>query len=150
MQPINAKIIELEGGTLGIKVYDKTYFYGQLRKVGVGKECSVQIDKPVHPGTLKQNQFLHSLLKAYYLTRLHPMPEGFFRPSFLGLKVFYKEMYKKVHKAPESWAKWNKGQRMGLINLILTDIEESGAYAESKDLQDIVEGAEKNNYYEVV
>lgn len=148
MQPLNAKIVEIDG-KIGIHVIDLKYFETQLKKVGVGKECSVQIDKPVHPGTFRQNQFLHALLKAYYLTRLHPMPEGFFRPSFLGLKVFYKEMYRRAHKAPESWSKWNKAQRMGLINLILTDIHESGAYAESKDLQEIIEGAEKNNYYEV-
>ena len=146
MQPINAIIKETDG-KVGIHVDDLRYFESYLRKVGIGERCSVQIDKPVMPGTAEQNRFMHSLLNEYFKTGMHSLPEMYFRQSPDGMKAWYKERFLLTNKAPSSWAKYNKIQRMSFINMVLSDIMQSEALQESKKLQEIIQGAENNDFY---
>lgn len=145
MQPINATIKEIDG-RIGIDIKDKAYFENYLRKVGVGNGCSVQIDKPVIPGTQEQNRFMHSLLNEYFKTGMHSLPEVF-RSCPDGLKAWYKERFLSSNKAPSSWSRYNKGQRMAFIDMILSDIKQSEALQESRKLQEIIQGAENAGFY---
>ena len=145
MQPINATIKEIDG-KIGIDIEDKDYFEAYLRKVGIGEKCSVQIDKPILAGTDEQNRFMHALLGEYFKTGCSSLPE-YFRQNPEGLKVYYKEQFAKMIKCPTSWAKFSKVQRMKFINMILSEVHQSGAFAESKKLQEIVLGAEQSGYY---
>lgn len=147
MQPINAKIIEKDG-KIGISVKDQDYFDSQLRMVGIGNNCSVQIDKPVIPGTDRQRKFVHALIGEFYYTGMHSMPE-FFRSDPDGFKVYLKELFAKSRdkRTPSSFSKYNKYVRMDFISFIISYIHQSGAYNESKKLQDIIQGAENSGYY---
>jgi len=146
MQPVNATIKLTDKG-YHIHVDDKDYFQSQLSKVGDGQRCSVQIDKPVMSGTDEQNRFMHALIGEYFKTGMHSLPEQYFRQSPDGMKVWYKERFLLSNKAPASWARYDKIQRMAFIDMILSDIRQSEAIQESRKLQEIIQGAEKNSYY---
>jgi len=109
---------------------------------------NVQIRKPASLKTENQNNALHSLLLAYWLTGMHSAPE-YFRKSYLlfrlHFKLSYGPCYNTVHngkevKIPKSIADYTKEEMAAILAAAITEIHETGAYASSKDLQKIIAG----------
>jgi len=147
MQPINATVLSSSDG-FRLKVDNQDYFQTALSKIGEGGRCSVQLDKPVIPGTGEQNRFMHSLMSAFFETGMHSLPEHF-PQSMEGLKHYYKGLFamRNGRKTIKSWAVFTKHERMEFINMVISDIHQSGAYTESAKIQEIIQGAEVAGYW---
>lgn len=113
---------------------------------------NVKISRPESPGTAEQNAAMHALLQAYYATGMHSA-RGIFRESPAAFKLWIKMQHGPCYctdmdgvqiKVPKSWAAYNKHERSALIEGLLTEIGESGAYAESEKLREIIAGMEQN------
>jgi hypothetical protein len=111
---------------------------------------SVKIGKPDKPGTNEQNRAMHSLLSAYYTTGMHSAPEGYTLSQFkVFMKLQYGPVYEMEHKGqlikiPKSWSDYSKQERVEFIDGLISEINQSGAYAESEKIREIIEGMSIN------
>lgn len=112
---------------------------------------NVKIGRPVSPGTDEQNRAMHSLLAAYYKTGFHSAPDEF-STSLEAFKVWIKMQYGpcwcvdldgQKTKVPKSWADYSKTERIRLIDGLISEINQSGAYTVSEEIQEIICGMQK-------
>lgn len=113
--------------------------------------CRVKISAPSEPGTDAQNNAMHSLLTAYYKTNMHSMDGGTLDAFKLYMKIRYGKCVWIVidgvnTPVPYSWSVYTKAERMKFIDGLISEIHQSGAYTESYEIQQIIEGmAEKQS-----
>jgi hypothetical protein len=123
---------------------------GEIKKLyeKYGGMVNVKIGAPSEPGTEEQNRAMHALLSAYYVTGMHSAPEGYTLAEF---KIFMKLQYGpsseieykgQAVKVPKSWAEYSKRERMDFIDALISEIHQSGAYAESEKIREIISGME--------
>lgn len=111
-------------------------------------QVHVRVSKPVTPGTEEQNRAMHSLLKEYYVSGFHSAPEGCTLEAF---KLYIKIQYGPCHemdyqgrpvRVPKSWADYTKQERSDLLNGLISEIHQTGAFAACPKLQEIIAGME--------
>ena len=111
-----------------------------------GCEVNVKISRPVKPGTEEQNRAMHALLTAYYVTGMHSAPEGYTLDAF---KVYMKLRYGPVYqieidgqnvRVPKSWSDYSKDERREFIDGLISEINQSDAFAASEKIREIIEG----------
>jgi hypothetical protein len=116
---------------------------------------NVKISKPVERGTEQQNRAAHALMSAYYTTGLHSAPGGYTLAEF---KIYMKLQYGPVYeidtpagecRVPKSWSDYSKDERREFIDGIISEIHQSGAYAESAKIREIVEGMNEGKVWRV-
>jgi hypothetical protein len=113
-----------------------------------GDNIIIEAKKPISKGTEEQNRAMHGLLTAYYKTGMHSCPQPCTLADF---KVHIKSIYgpqiiQKVGGREcliiKSWANYTKQERINLIDGLIAEIKQSGAVAESYELQEILKGME--------
>jgi hypothetical protein len=110
-----------------------------------GNLVNIKISKPETPGTDRQNKAAHALLTAYYITGLHSMPEGTPEDFKNYMKCQYGVKYEVEIKGQKytvlkSWADYSREERMTFIDGLISEIHQSGAYAESEKIREIING----------
>ena len=110
----------------------------------------VEITKPVSEGTDEQNRAFHALIQAYYLTGMHSAPDGSTLEDFkIHIKWLYGPRWTKEIKGEKfvilkSWGDYNKTERCDMIDAVINEIHQAGAYAESEKIREIIAGMEYN------
>lgn len=114
-----------------------------------GGQVNVKVGKPEAPGTEQQNRAMHALLQEYYITGMHSAPEGC---TFADFKIFMKlehgpswqlDYKGQQVRVPKSWADYTKQERADFITALISEIHQSGAYAESAKIREIISGMEE-------
>jgi hypothetical protein len=108
---------------------------------------NIKISRPEEPSTDRQNRAMHSLLAAYYVTGLHSMPNGTLEDFKNYMKCQYGVTYEIEVKGQKyivlkSWADYSKRQRREFIDGLISEVHQSGAYAESEKIREILAGME--------
>lgn len=107
---------------------------------------TVKITAPQSAGTDEQNRAMHGLLMEYYKTGMHSSPENTTLEEF---KVFMKMSYGPVYSipfkggiasVPKSWSDYTKEERSAMIDGLISEIHQSGAYTSSAKLREIIDG----------
>jgi hypothetical protein len=116
---------------------------------------NVRIDRPAELGTEEQNRAMHALLTAYYLTGLHSAPDGTTLDVFkIYMKMLYGPCYamdfnNKRVIIPKSWADYSKHERSEFVDALISEINQSGAYAESPKIREIIDGFSSKEVQEI-
>lgn len=111
-----------------------------------GGAVNVKVSKPVSPGTDEQNRAFHSLLTEYYKTGLHSAPEGYTLAEFKNfMKIQYGphtfiDVGEAKYRVLKSWADYTKHERMAALDGLISEVNQSGAYAESEKIREIIGG----------
>lgn len=136
-----------EGKSFSIRISDPD-LDGLFSKYG--GLVNIKITKPESPGTEAQNRAMHALMSEYYKTGLHSAPEGYTLDAF---KIYLKCLYGPVYdmdlegrpvKVPKSWSHYSKQERGDFIDGLISEINQSGAFAESARIQEIIAGMSEN------
>lgn len=111
----------------------------------------VKVSKPMASKTMRQLSAFHPLALAFYLTGMHSAPEAF-RQSFSLFRYWLKMEF-----GPAVWVEYQGShipicksiadytveEMSKLIEGLIYLINESGAYAESAEIQNILSGMQK-------
>jgi hypothetical protein len=119
----------------------------ELFKKHAGKVC-VKVCKPDSKGTEQQNRAMHALLTAYYKSGFHSAPPEF-SVSLEFFKIWVKAQYGPYWEINgkcilKSWADYTKQERMALIDGLISEIEQAGAYAGDWNVKEIIDGMRAN------
>ncbi len=109
---------------------------------------NVKISKPTEPGTEQQNKAMHSLLFEYYASGYHSAPDQC-TPEFFKnwMKAKYGvgwdyDLNGEHYKILKSWSAYTKDERMEFLSKLISEVRQSGAYAEIDRIREIVDGIE--------
>lgn len=114
-------------------------------------QVHVRVSKPVTPGTEEQNRAMHSLLKEYYVSGFHSAPEGCTLEAFkLYIKIQYGPCLEMDYqgrpvRVPKSWSDYTKQERSDLIDGLVAEIHQTGAFAACPKLQEIIAWMERES-----
>jgi len=109
-------------------------------------EVNIKISKPEKPGSERQNRAMHGLLAEYYKTGFHSCPEPCTLAEFkIYMKLAYGPVYNLFYngqevRVPKSWADYSNDERRKLIDGLISECRQSGAYAEKEEIRQIIDG----------
>ena len=114
-----------------------------------GDNVVIEIKKPHKSKTLQQLRTVHPLINAFYFTGCHSAPDWvkgptafkFWLKSSFGAHNEY-EKNGKLIRDPKSFADYTIEELAKFIDDLKSYIEQSGAVAESYELQEILKGME--------
>lgn len=109
---------------------------------------TVRITAPIESGTEKQNKAAHGLLAAYFASGLHSAPAKNIEEFKLWAKwtwgpCYIWEMKEGMQRIPISWSKYSKQERCDFLDCLVSDVRQSGAYAEDRKCREIVDGMQE-------
>lgn len=111
-----------------------------------GGAVNVKVSRPVSPGTDEQNRAFHALFTEYYKTGLHSAPEGCTLAEFKNfMKIQYGphtfiDVSEERYCVLKSWADYTKHERVAALDGLISEVNQSGAFAESEKIREIIGG----------
>lgn len=137
---------------ININVFDIRVVSSELQTLfkQYGGLVHVKVTKPQNKGTEAQNKAMHKLLQLYYKTNMHSCPIEPCNPD--AFKYWMKRTHGPIpyfwvldgekETTLKSWANYTKKERHDFIDGLISEIHQSGAYNESKEIREIIDSME--------